>query len=511
MKLNQQEEKLSHAAAKAGMSENTARKYLRLGKLPSQCQPERTWRTRKDPFDKIWPQASSMLAVNPGLEARTLFEWFQRQYPGVYQDGQLRTFQRRVKSWRAVEGPAKEVYFPQVHYPGVLCESDFSYLNTLEITIGGERFPHLLYHFVLTYSNWETGTICFSESFESLSSGLQNALWELGGVPQAHRTDRLSAAVQQVGKGEGARAEFTRCYQALLRHYGLQGQKIQSGNGNENGDVEQRHHRFKRALEQSLLLRGSRDFSSRQAYQGFLKELFRQLNSGRRKRFAEEMNVLRALPLKRVHDYTAFTVRVGPSSTIRVAKNVYSVHSRLIGERVNVRLYADHLELWYAQKQVDTIPRLRGSGKHRVQYRHIIEWLRRKPGAFENYRYRSDLFPSSHFRMAYDQLQSRHPSRAHKEYLNILYLAARETESGVDEALRTLLDQEQEIRVEAVEKLIKGDESLISSQGIEVPQTDVTVYDCLLENTALHAEQIHADECSVEHLSSYALPAEEVQ
>lgn len=126
MKLNQQEEKLPHAAAKAGMSENTARKYLRLGKLPSQCTPERTWRTRNDPFDKIWPQAISMLEVNPGLEARTLFEWFQRQYPGVYQDGQLRTFQRRVKYWRAVEGPAKEVYFPQVHYPGVLCESDFS-------------------------------------------------------------------------------------------------------------------------------------------------------------------------------------------------------------------------------------------------------------------------------------------------------------------------------------------------------------------------------------------------
>lgn len=502
MKLNQQEEKLSQAAAKAGMSENTARKYLRIGKLPSPCTPERTWRTRNDPFEQIWPQASSMLAVNPGLEARTLFEWFQRQYPGEYQDGQLRTFQRRVKAWRAVEGPAKEVYFPQVHYPGDLCESDFSHLTALGITIGGEVFEHLLYHFVLTYSNWETGTICFSESFESLSTGLQNALWELGGVPQQHRSDRLSAAVQEVGNGEGVRAEFTRSYQALLRHYRLKGQKIQSGKANENGDIEQRHHRFKRALEQSLLLRGSRDFSSRQEYQAFLNELFRQLNSGRRTRFVEELNVLRALPLKRLNDYTLSSVRVGPSSTIQVAKNTYSVHSRLIKERVSVRLYADYLEVWYAQKKIETIPRLRGSGKHRIQYRHIIEWLRRKPGAFENYRYFSDLFPSSHFRMAYDQLQSRHPGRAHKEYLAILYLAARETESGVENALRTLFDQEQEIRIEAVEALIKADASVVSNQQIEVKTTDLNLYDCLLENSELDAEQISSDGFPVEELSS---------
>jgi hypothetical protein len=507
MKLNQQEEKLSQAAAKAGMSENTARKYLRLGELPSQCKPERTWRTRKDPFEKIWPQASSMLEVNPGLEARTLFEWFQRQYPGVYQDGQLRTFQRRVKYWRAVEGPAKEVYFPQVHYPGVLCESDFSYLSKLGITIGGELFEHLLYHFVLTYSNWETGMICFSESFESLSTGLQNALWELGGVPRLHRTDRLSAAIQEVGKG--GEADFTRRYQAILRHYGLKGQKIQSGKGNENGDVEQRHHRFKRALEQSLLLRDSRDFSSRQEYESFLRELLRQLNAGRRQRFLEELKVLRALPLKRVNDYTVLHVRVGPSSTIRVAKNVYSVHSRLIGERVSVRLYANSLEIWYAQKQGETIPRLRGSGKHRIQYRHIIDWLRRKPGAFENYRYRSDLFPTSHFRMAYDQLKSRHPGRAHKEYLDILYLAARETESGVDDALRTLFAQEQQISIEAIKTLMTGQECIIPRQEIVVKRSDLQLYDSLLEGFESRAEQRGSEEISPSGLNVDSLDSEE--
>jgi hypothetical protein len=481
MKLNQQEEKLSHAAAKVNMSENTARKYVRSQRLPSQSKPDRTWRTRKDPFEEIWVQVRSMLEMNPGLEAKTLFEWLQRQDPGRYCDGQLRSFQRRVKQWRATAGPAREVYFPQTHYPGQLCESDFTDMSSLGITIGGELFSHLVYHFVLTYSNWETGSICFSESFESLSAGLQNALWELGGVPGTHRSDRLSAAVQEVGKS--GEPEFTRRYQALLRHYRLKGQTIQSGKGNENGDVEQRHHRLKRAVKQSLLLRGSHDFADREEYEAFLRALFRQLNAGRRARLFEEVAVLRTLPLKRVDDYTVFYVNVGPSSTIRIQKNVYSVHSRLIGERVEVRLYADSLELWYAQKKLETIPRLRGSGNHHIQYRHIIEWLRRKPGAFEHYRYLSDLFPSSRFRMAYDVLKSQYPARAHKEYLGMLYLAARQSESGVDDALRCLLEQGEALSVVAVKTCLAEQTSRSQSPEVLIAEIDVGLYDRLLDGS----------------------------
>ncbi len=491
MKLNQQEEKLSNAAAKAKMSENTARKYLRSKRLPSQSKPERTWRTRKDPFEDIWLRACSMLETNPGLEARTLFEWFQRQYPGQYSDGQLRSFQRRVKQWRAIHGPAREVYFPQTHYPGQLCASDFTDMSSLGITIGGEMFSHLVYHFVLTYSNWETGSICFSESFESLSTGLQNALWELGGVPLTHRTDRLSAAVQTVGK-DGV-ADFTQKYQALLRYYGLNGQKIQAGKANENGDVEQRHHRLKRTVEQSLLLRGNREFSSRQDYDVFLKQLFAQVNSGRRQRFLEEVNVLKSLPLHRSNDYTVLRVKVGPSSTIRVKKNVYSVHSRLIGERIEVRVYADELELWYAQKRIETIPRLRGCGNHSIAYRHIIEWLKRKPGAFENYRYRSDLFPSSRFRMAYDKLKSQCPARAHKEYLGILYLAARTTESGVDDALRVLVGQDLAISVDGVEALLSCQSPIAQPAEIAVEQIDAGIYDTLLDSHLQPSEPLNSD------------------
>jgi len=106
------------------------------------------------------------------------------------------------------------------------------------------------------------------------------------------------------------------------------------------------------------------------------------------------------------------------------------VHSRLIGEDVEVRLFAERLEVWYAQKKVETMPRVRGKGHHHINYRHIIDWLVRKPGAFEQYRYRDDLFPSSRFRIAYDVLKGQSPARGHKEYLKILQLAARETEAG---------------------------------------------------------------------------------
>jgi hypothetical protein len=162
-----------------------------------------------------------------------------------------------VKVWRATEGPAKEVFFAQRHHPGRLSASDFVRMTDLEVTIQGQSFPHWLYHFMLTYSNWETGTVCFSESFESLCEGFQNALWELGKVPHRHRTDRMSTAVNNVSDP----AEFTDRYEALLRYYGVVGEKIQAGEAHENGDVEQRHYRFKRAVQQELMLRGSRDFS----------------------------------------------------------------------------------------------------------------------------------------------------------------------------------------------------------------------------------------------------------
>ena len=470
---------LEVSAARSGMDEKTARKYRDQDKLPSEIKAGRVreWRTRKDPFEDIWPIAEPFLELNEGLEAKTLFQYLQREYPGRFSDGQLRTFQRRVKNWRAVNGPAREVFFPQKHEPGKLSQSDFTHMSDLGVTLGGVLFEHIIYHFVLTYSNWETCSICFSESFESLSEGLQQSLWQLGGVPLEHQTDRLTAAVNKPENPE----KFTRRYQSVLNHYKLVGRRTNPASPNENGDVEQRHHRFRKAVDQALMLRGSRDFSSRKEYEVFLQNLLMQLNSGRQKRFREEQKLLRPLPAARLDSCSRFDVRVGPGSTIRIKHNVYSVHSRLIGERVTVRLYSDYLEVWYGQRCVDTIPRLHGSGKHYIQYRHIIDWLVRKPGAFENYRYRSDLFPGVRFRMAYDSLCARHaPGRAARDYLRILELAARESEAGVDDSLRYLIDKQEQISADRVEELFFSGQKMEAITDVTINEVCLAAYDQLV-------------------------------
>jgi hypothetical protein len=286
----------------------------------------------------------------------------------------------------------------------------------------------------------------------------------------------LSTAVNKTGNPE----EFTQRYQGLLKHYGLEGRKIQASKPHENGDVEQRHHRFKRAVDQALMLRGSRDFAGRGEYETFLKNLFLQLNAGRRGRFLEEQDVFRRLPRQKMESCRRIGMKVGKSSTIRVAKNVYSVHSRLIGEEINVRLYAEHLEVWSGQHLIETIPRLRGESRHRINYRHIIDWLVRKPGAFENYRYRDDLFPGHRFRLAYDALKKSHPARAHKEYLKILYLAARENESAVDDALRYLIDAGRTITATVVEVIVNSKLKPASPTTVCVAPVNLAAYDSLL-------------------------------
>lgn len=476
----------SKAADAAGMDRETARKYVSLGRRPSECSRERNWRTRTDPFEDVWPELRGMLELNSGLQALTLFQYVQREHPGEFEDGQLRTLQRRVKEWRATAGPGKEVYFPQVHQPGCLCASDFTYMGPLNVTIDGRRFDHLYYHFVLTYSNWETGMVCFSESFESLNEGLQSALWELGGVPAEHRTDCMTAAVREVrrekrhGEGTSPEAAFTERYRALLSYYGLVPQRVQPGHGNENGDIEQRHNRFKQAVDQSLMLRGSRDFSSREEYCLFLRKLVRGLNANRSARLQEEVGALKPLPLRRLDATRRLTARVAPWSTIHVDGNVYSVPSRLIGERVEVRVGAETLTVWYGRQQVGSLPRLRGKRRHRIDYRHVIDWLVRKPGAFANYRYQADLFPTSRFRIAYDALLSWVPGRADKEYLRILHLAATEGEAAVDDALRFLVALEQPITSGSVEEIIQAETRVVPPTEIAISPIDLASYDALL-------------------------------
>lgn len=471
------------AAAKAGMDPKTAREYLRDPRRPSERREARKWRTRGDPFSGVWEEVREQIDANPGLEAKTLFEALQRKYPGQFGDGQIRTLQRRLKRWRATEGPKREVFFVQLvqqHVAGRLGQSDFTHMNELNITVGGQSFPHMLFHFVLTYSNWEAVSLCYSESFESLSDGLQNALWELGGVPLEHRTDRMSLAVNN-GSDE---REFTTRYEALMRHYKMTGQKIQTGRPNENGDVEQRHYRLKRAVGQALMLRESSDFGSIAEYKEFLRLLLTQLNAGRRERLRVEMQYLRPLPAGRLESLKRERVKVASGSLIYVDRNAYSVHSRLIGERVEARIAAETTEVWYAGNKVEELPRLRGRGKHRVDYRHIIDWLVRKPGAFENYRYREELFPTSRFRMAWDGLRESAPVRANKWYLEILELAAKEGEARVDDILRCVLEQgemgEGNLNAKVIAGILHEGAAVPAATSINVSEVSLASFDELL-------------------------------
>jgi hypothetical protein len=469
------------AAARAGMSERTARTYehafIQTGALPSQLKRPRTHRTRPDPFADDWAWIVGQLERDAALQAKTLFELLWARRPGQYQAGQLRTLQRHIQQWRALYGPDQDVYFEQVHVPGRLAQSDFTSMNDLEVTLGGLPFPHLVYHLVLTYSNVEAISLCFAESFEALAEGLERCLWQLGGVPQQHRTDQLSAAVRHLDAV--GRHDFTVRYQALMAHYGMHATTTTAGEAHQNGDVEQAHHRFKVAVDQALRVRGSRDFADRASYGRFLHELVRQRNLRRQQRFVVERQALRPLPAAPLAPCRELRVSVSRFSTIHVANNIYSVPSRLIGTTLTVRLRAEAVEAYVGAQLVCTMPRLAGRQQHRIQYQDVIWSLVRKPGAFAAYRYRDDLFPTLTFRRAYDVLTERRPERADREYVRVLHLAATTSEAEVEAALVRVLGAGTVPTFDAVRTLV-GEPPSPCVPHLSTPVLDLGRYDQLL-------------------------------
>lgn len=477
MSLMKEGFRLSAASLKAGMSEPTARKYRGAGELPSQLKKVHSWRTRPDPFLELWVEVQGFLEKDGGLQAKTIFEEIRRRHPDRFSEGQLRTLQRRVRQWRALHGAEKEVFFSQVYKPGEQCQSDFTEMNSLAITILGQPFEHLLYHFVLPYSNCESVEIAYSETFEALSEGLQGALWELGGVPSVHRTDCLSAATHELRQTRGR--GFNARYMELLSHYGMKPSKIGVGKANENGDVEQSHYRFRSAVDQRLRLGGSRDFTSLENYRRFLKALAAERNAERQLRLKEELEAMGWLPWRRLDAFREEWVSVSRWSTVRVAHNVYSVPSRLIGYRLRARIHGGWIELEYGGQLLERMERLRGHEHYRIDYRHIIHSLLRKPGAFQRYIYREALFPTVVFRKAYDCLVENSGKWADLEYVRILHLAATTLESKVEEALVKLLDQGALPEYEAVREL-SAQPQLIVWPEVSLPEPDLGSYDRLL-------------------------------
>ena len=429
------------AAASAAMSERSARKW-QSGAFPSESKKaRRRWRSRPDPFAEVWESdVVPLLRTDPEgeLSATTILEWLDERHPGRFGRSQLRTLQRRMRDHRALHGPDREVYFQQDHPSGREAQVDFTHCSGLGVTIGGESFRHLLFHLVLSHSGWSYAEVCFGETFAALVKGLQGALWELGGVPRVVRTDNLSAATHDLRNSRG-RAVNAR-YEAVLTHYGVEATRTNPRSSHENGVVEQGHRRLKNAIAQALILRGSRDFESGDEYRQFVRGVVDRRNRLVDSKLKAERRDLRPLPPAPVPEYANYRCRVRRWSTIRVANRTYPVPSRLIGMEVDVRVYADRIEVYYKGHPVGSMERIHGAGEARIDYRHIIGSLVRKPGAFARYRFREQMFPSQTFRLAYDALCGWRGGRADVEYVRILHLAATTMESRVDEVLRRLLE-----------------------------------------------------------------------
>jgi len=471
------------AAAKANVrSRRTVRRYERLGKLPSELKKPRDYRTRSDPFAAHWPEAETMLADAPELEAKTLFEWLCEQHPGKYQEGQLRTFQRRVSVWRALNG-SNLLTLEQVHQPGEAMQTDGTWMNELGIMLDGQPFPHILIHSVLPYSNWAWGRVVQSESLLAIRLGLQSALMKLGYIPKIHQTDNTTAATHKIGPGaQGKRLNdraFNDEYLQLMEHYGIEPRTIHLASPNENGDIESANGAFKRAVKQHLLLRGSCDFESLEAYEVFLWQIMEKRNALRSKRLAEEMAVMRPLTVKPWPETRELRPRVNRAGIVRVYGNGYSVPSGLRGKQVTVRVHEWHIEVWYANQCVETMPRLTGSKRHHINYRHVIDTLLRKPGGFRNYRYREDLFPSAVFRQAWEALNRRlSPRRADIAYLRILKLAAKGMEADVAATLEALLSSRNAWDDQTVAEQVQP--QLPAPPGLAEHTVNLTEYDQLL-------------------------------
>ena len=436
------------AAAKAGISERTGRRIERDRQLPSQrsARPRRR-RPVSDPLGGLWESDIVPLLENrPGLRPIALLEEMQRRHPDCDWSRLRRTLERRVRAWHGLHGPEREVIFRQDHPPGQQGLSDFTDMGALGITIAGVPLEHRLYHFTLAYSGWEYAEVVLGgESYTALACGLQNALWALAGAPAEHRSDSLSAAFRNLAAD--ARADQTRRYEALCGHYGMTATRNNPGLAHENGAIESRHGHLKSSLEQGLILRGSRDFDSLDAYRAWLAELVGRRNAKREKMLALERAHLRPLPPRRTTDHDEATVIVTSSSGVVLRKVFYTVPSRLIGYRLRVRLYDDRLECFLGQSQVLSLRRGRswGQGRHGhvVDYRHVIHSLCRKPMALLNLVYRDALFPRPEFQRAWEALIGGRPSReACRIMVGLLALAHEHNcEAALAAALAEALDR----------------------------------------------------------------------
>lgn len=475
------------AAAKAGISESTGRRIERGRPLASQ-RPIRQYRTRVDPFQEVWRgDVVPILERSPGMRATTLLAELQRLHPGRFPDRLLRTLQRHVAHWRATEGPERELIFRQQHPPGRQALSDFTHADTFAVTLAGRPFKHMLYHFWLAFSGWQhVRVIQGGESFTALTEGLQDALWQLGGVPREHRTDRLSAAYRNLDPAAEPDDDAAKGYAVFCKHYGMEPTRNNNGVAHENGSVEAAHGHLKTSIKEALELRGSNDFADLAAYQAFVAELVARRNARRADAVAVEIAALAPLPRHRTTDFSVATVTVMRSGTITVRGVLYTVPSRLVGTRLKLHITDSRIVGYLGTTPVLDIERSwrRDGDKavRRIDYRHLIGSLVKKPQAFRNSVFKEDLFPRAVFRRAWEVLDHKlEPRKACRVYVGLLHLAAMHAaEEALSSHLELVLDSGQIPDLEIARAVVAPVPN--AAPALNVPPPDLKAYDSLLAN-----------------------------
>lgn len=473
------------AAAKADISERSGRS-IEKG-LWSNIPKPRHWRTRPDPLAAVWDtEIIPMLEKSPGLLPITLLEYLQKKYSAQYPDSVLRTMQRRVKKWKALHGPDKEVIFRQTHAPGKLALSDFTKLKRVKITINGKHFPHLLYHFRLAYSGWSSVKVVMGgESYTALAEGLQRSLWMVGGTPLEHRTDSLSAAFKNLNKEQTK--DITKEYDALCSYYNMKPTRNNPGVAHENGSIESPHGHIKRRIRQALLLRGSNDFSSVEEYQEWLDKVIKNYNQRNATKIDIERKVLQKLPIRKTIDFSELSVSVSSSSTIYVKRVIYMVPSRLKGERLKLHIYDDRIVCYLGCSHVLDLPRIYPNGERirgrLINYKYVISSLIKKPQAFRYSRLRDDLLPSENFGKIWRHVDNSFDSKeACRVIVKLLHIAATsDCQVELENHLLSLIKKSQPIIVSKLqEKFLPKNIKIIPS--IEITQHKLKQYNELLKS-----------------------------
>jgi transposase InsO family protein len=464
------------AAAKAGFSRATAYRIEADPRLPSQKKLPRE-RRRPDPLAGVWQaEIVPMLEGAPGIRAVAVFGEIVRRHPDLG-EGVRRTLERRIRMWRALNGPERDVIFRQEHPPGRMGLSDFTDMGGLGITIAGVPLAHRLYHFRLAFSGFEHAHVVLGgESFVALAEGLQNALWVLGGVPEQHRSDSLSAAFRNLDRD--ASEDLTRRYQALCAHYRMTPTRNNPGVAHENGSIESPHGHLKKVIEDELLLRGSRDFEDLDAYRRFIDEVVGRRNVRNRKQIEIERTALKPLPERRTADHEEARVIVTSSGGFTLRKVFYTVPSRLIGHWLNVRLYDDRLVCLLGSSEVATLRRGRSPDHHKraqvVDYRHVIHALRKKPMALLNLVYRDQLFPRAAYARAFEALLAGEgEKRACRTMVGLLALAHdRACEAELADAIDADLDAGRLPHLDRLRERFLPDAASIPNVVVELASLD---------------------------------------